>query len=132
MRTPVRIAVAVLVLTQAFNAVFVFGLGVGIAGLALSTGLGALVNAGTLLFLLHRRASWRPGPGWALYLLRLMAGSAVMGAGLWGLGHWLDWTHLRDLVRIGWMAAALAGAAVAYFGTLVLTGLDLRQFARRA
>lgn len=132
MRTPVRIAVAVLVLTQLFNLVFVFGLGLGIAGLSLSTGLGALVNAGTLLFLLWRRGSWRPAPGWALYLLRLGAASAVMGAGLWALGHWLDWAQLRDLVRIGWMAAALSGAAVAYFGTLLLTGLNLRQFARRA
>lgn len=132
MRTPVRIAVAVLALTQAFNLVFVFGLGLGIAGLSLSTGLGALVNAGTLLFLLHRRGSWRPGPGWALYLLRLLVASAVMGAGLWWLGQWLDWAHLRDLARIGWMAAALGGAAVAYFGTLLLTGLNLRQFGRRA
>jgi putative peptidoglycan lipid II flippase len=124
--------VAVLVLTQLFNALFVFGLGMGIAGLSLSTGLGALVNAGTLLFLLWRRGSWKPGAGWALYLLRLVMASAVMGAGLWWIGRWLDWTHLRDLVRIGWMAAALAGAGVAYFGTLALSGLDLRQFARRA
>lgn len=130
-RTPVRIAVAVLVLTQLFNLVFVFGMGLGVAGLALSTGLGALVNAGTLLFLLWRRGSWRPMPGWALFLLRLVAASAVMGGGLWWIGQVMDWTAMRELHRIGWMALSLTGAAVLYFGTLVASGLDLRQFARK-
>src|SRR5258706_10570516 len=46
MRTPVKIAVAVLVLTQAMNALFVPFL--AHAGLALSIRLGALVNAGFL------------------------------------------------------------------------------------
>jgi putative peptidoglycan lipid II flippase len=38
---------------------------------------------------------------------------------------------MRELVRIGWMAAALAGAAVVYFGTLTLSGLRLKQLLRR-
>jgi putative peptidoglycan lipid II flippase len=131
-RTPVRVGVGVLLLTQAFNLLFVFGLGFGIAGLALSTGLGAVVNAGALLFLLWKRGSYRPEPGWALYLLRLAAASALMGAGLWWLGGRLEWAHMRDLVRVGWMAAALAGAGLVYFGALAASGLDLRRFARRA
>ncbi len=131
-RTPVRVGVAVLVLTQLFNGVFVFGLKMGVAGLALSTGLGAIVNAGTLLWLLWRRGAYRPEPGWPLYLLRLLVASLAMGAGLWWLAHRLDWLAMRDLVRVGWMAAALAGAGVVYFGTLALSGLNLRQFARRA
>jgi putative peptidoglycan lipid II flippase len=130
-RTPVRVGIAVLVLTQLFNLLFVFGLHMGVAGLALSTGLGALVNAGLLLFLLWRRGSYRPEPGWSLYLARLALGCTLMGAGLWWLGHRLDWIGMPELARAGWMAAALSGAAVVYFGTLLATGLNLKQFVRR-
>jgi putative peptidoglycan lipid II flippase len=132
MRTPVRVAVGVLVLTQLFNLVFVFGLGMGIAGLALSTSLGALVNAGTLLFVLWRRGSWRPGPGWIRYLMQLVAASAAMGAGLSWLNDRLDWAHMAELARIGWMAASLTAAALVYFGTLLLAGLKPKQLLRRA
>jgi putative peptidoglycan lipid II flippase len=130
-RTPVRVAVAVLLLTQLFNLVLVFGAGMGIAGLALSTSLGALVNAGTLLFLMWRRGLWRPAPGWIRYLMQLVAASAAMGAGLSWLNDHLDWTHMREIVRIGCMAGALSGAAVIYFGTLMLAGLKPKQLLRR-
>jgi putative peptidoglycan lipid II flippase len=130
-RTPVRVGVAVLALTQLFNLLFVFALQFGVAGLALSTGLGAMVNAGTLLYLLWRRGSYQPAPGWGVYLLRLLLGCAVMGAGLWWAGHRLSWVGMHELVRAGSMAGVLAAAAVLYFGTLALSGLDLRSFARR-
>lgn len=130
-RTPVRVGVAVLVLTQLFNAIFVFGFNLGIAGLALSTGLGGMVNAGVLLFLLWRRGSYRPAPGWALYLVRLIGASAVMGAGLWWVGGHLDWLHSTTLIRAGWMAGVLAAAAVVYFGCLLASGMPLRQLMRR-
>ena len=130
-RTPVRVGVAVLVLTQLFNAVFVFGMNLGIAGLALSTGLGGLVNAGVLLFLLWRRGSYRPEPGWALYIVRLTGASAVMGAGLWWVGQRLDWLHVSTLMRVGWMAGVLTAAVLLYFGCLAASGLRLSQFMRR-
>jgi len=130
-RTPVRVGVAVLVLTQLFNLVFVFGLHFGVAGLALSTGLGAMVNAGVLLLLLWRRGSYRPGAGWPLYLARLAVASAVMGGGLWWAGRRLDWIGMHEALRAATMAGVLAGAGVLYFGTLVATGLKLREFARR-
>jgi putative peptidoglycan lipid II flippase len=54
-----------------------------------------------------------------------------MGAGLSWLNDHLDWAHMRELARIGWMAAALSGAAVVYFGTLMLAGLKPGQLLRR-
>ncbi|MEO8155271.1 MAG: murein biosynthesis integral membrane protein MurJ [Rhizobacter sp.] len=130
-RTPVIVGVAVLVLTQLFNLAFVFGMNLGIAGLALSTGLGGVVNAGTLLFLLWRRGSYKPEPGWGLYLLRIAGASAVMGAGLWWIGQRLDWLHVSTLMRAGWMAAVLAASGLVYFGCLAASGLRLRQLMRR-
>jgi putative peptidoglycan lipid II flippase len=132
-RTPVRVAIGVLVLTQLFNLVFVLGLGLGVAGLALSTGLGAIVNAATLLFLLWRRGSYRPSPGWWLYLVRTAIASAVMGGGLvWAARH-IDWLGLRghELERAGWMTLVIVCAALLYFGTLLATGLRPRELMRR-
>ena len=61
-RTPVTIAVIVLALTQAMNAVFVplFAH----AGLALSVSLGATINAVWLFIGLKRGGWYQPAPGW--------------------------------------------------------------------
>jgi putative peptidoglycan lipid II flippase len=60
-KTPVRIGIAVLVITQCLNAVFVPFL--NHAGLALSIGLGSLVNATWLLIGLRRRSTaWMVSP----------------------------------------------------------------------
>jgi putative peptidoglycan lipid II flippase len=131
-RTPVKIAVVVLLLTQAMNALFVPRLGQ--AGLALSIGLGALVNSFLLYVGLRRRGSYAPAPGWAGFATRVVLGCAVLGAALFWVAHHVDWIALGEqrLLRIGLMAVCLAGAAVLYFGTLLATGLKLREFARRA
>jgi putative peptidoglycan lipid II flippase len=131
MRTPVRIAVAVLVLTQVMNLAFVplFRH----AGLALSIGVGALLNAGWLLFGLHRRGSWKPSPGWWRFLLQVVAATALLTVFLlWG-AHGFSWTGLRGqpLVRGGLLAAMLAGAAAIYFAALWAAGLKWRQFVTR-
>jgi putative peptidoglycan lipid II flippase len=131
MRTPVKIAVTVLLLTQAFNVVFVPWM--GHAGLALSIGLAALVNAGWLLTGLRCRGSYQPQPGWAGFAARVALGCAVMGAALaWAAWHW-DWIALRATpgLRAALLACVLAAAALLYFGTLLACGLPLRQFARR-
>jgi putative peptidoglycan lipid II flippase len=130
-RTPVRIAIVVLVATQLMNLALVPWL--GHAGLALSIGLGALVNAAWLYHGLRRGDVYRPQPGWAGFLARVALGCAVMGAGLAAAVHGLDWIGLRaqPWTRIAAMAGCLAGAAVLYFGALRLAGLNLRQFVRR-
>ena len=131
MRTPVKIAVAVLVLTQVMNAIFVPFL--AHAGLALSIGLGALINATWLFVGLRLRGSYVPSPGWAGFALRVVVASAVLGAGLAWAQHAIDWIALgeRRLLRIGLIAACLSGAALLYFGTLLATGMKLREFVRR-
>ncbi len=68
-RTPVKIGIGVLIATQAMNLLFVplFAH----AGLALSIGLGACINAGLLYWGLHRRGIYVPRPGWTLFLAKL-------------------------------------------------------------
>jgi putative peptidoglycan lipid II flippase len=130
-RTPVKIAVVVLVLTQLMNLVFVPQF--AHAGLALSIGLGALVNAAWLYVGLRRAGLYTPAPGWGMFALRIAMASAVMGAGLAWAAQALDWVEMRQHAgwRIGALAACLVGAGVVYFTCLLASGLKLRQFARR-
>jgi putative peptidoglycan lipid II flippase len=130
-RTPVRIAVVVLVLTQGFNLLFVPRF--GHAGLALAIGCGALVNALWLLWGLHRRGSWRPQPGWGPFGLKLLFAAALMGLLLAWAAQTVDWVALgrEEWKRAGLLAAVLAGAALIYFSALAALGLRLRQFTRR-
>ncbi len=130
-RTPVRIAVVVLVLTQVFNLVFVPRL--AHAGLALSIGLGALLNAAWLLWGLRRCGSYAPMAGWWPFLLRVAVASAALAGALAWMAQWLDWTGLgaEPWQRIAWLALALAGSACLYFGVLLLLGTKLRQLVRR-
>jgi putative peptidoglycan lipid II flippase len=131
LRTPVTIAIIVLVLTQAMNLVFVplFGH----AGLALSVGLGALVNA-LWLFVGLRRGGWfKPEPGWGRFALAIGIATLLMGGLLWAAQARIDWVGLagREWLRIGWLAACLVAAAAVYFATLGLAGLRPRDFSRR-
>jgi putative peptidoglycan lipid II flippase len=130
-RTPVRIAIAVLVATQVMNLVLVPWLGP--AGLALSISLGAIGNAVFLLRGLRRNGSYRPQPGWRGFALRVLLGCALLAALLLAAGYGVDWIALgrQRLLRAGLMAAVLTAAALVYLGTLRLTGLRLRGFVRR-
>ncbi len=131
MRTPVRIAIVVLVLTQLMNIAFVPWLQHG--GLALSIGVGALINAGWLLTGLIRRGTYRPSPGWGLFALQVVAGTALLAVFLLWADRGFDWTGWRSdpWRRVGAMALFLAGSAVLYFGALAAAGVRLRQFVTR-
>ncbi len=130
-RTPVKIGIVVLGLTQAMNAAFVPF--IGHAGLALSIGLAAVVNASWLLHGLRRRGAWRPAAGWGVFLARVVFATALLAALLVYAAHALDWTALRasPWERLGWLGATLVCAAVLYFGALWATGLRPREFLRR-
>lgn len=132
-RTPVRIALFSLFATQVMNAVFIFGLGLGHAGLALSIGLAACLNAALLYRGLRRHDIYAPQPGWLPFILKLCAAIAVMAAGLWfGMGNesaWLQKNTLGRTIHLSWLVPL---GATAYFATLWLLGFRLRDFKRRA
>lgn len=130
-RTPVRIAVAVLVFTQLLNLMLVPQL--QHAALALSIGIGALVNALWLLLGLLRRGSYRPLPGWGRFALQVVAAAALLTIFLlWASDAW-DWTRLQGQpwLRIGLLAGLILGAALVYLGAVWAAGLRFRQFLRR-
>jgi putative peptidoglycan lipid II flippase len=128
MKTPVRIAIVVLVITQLLNLVLVPWL--RHAGLALSISLGALLNAGWLLAGLLKRGSYRPQPGWPRLLLQVTAATALLTVFLMWAAAEFDWIALRAhaLQRAGLMAAMLAASAFIYFAGLWAAGVKLRDF----
>ena len=130
-RTPVKIAIGVLLATQALNVVLVPWL--GHAGLALSIGLGALVNAALLLGGLLRRGIFKPEPGWLVFSARVLLANLALGAALAWAAHAIDWTGLQAqwALRAASVAAVLGGVALLYFALLMACGLRPRQFMRR-
>ena len=79
-RTPVKIAIGVLIVTQLLNLALVPLL--AHAGLALAIGLGACLNAGPAHPGCCGAASTAPAPGWTRFALRLLPALAGL-AGCW-------------------------------------------------
>jgi putative peptidoglycan lipid II flippase len=130
-RTPVKIAVVVLVLTQLLNLVFVPMF--AHAGLALAIGLGALINAAWLLIGLLRRGTYVPQPGWLKLGLQVLAASAALALFLGWAAQAVDWVALRSQpgLRLGLLAAVMAACAVIYLGLLAVLGLRPRALMGR-
>ncbi|MGB3742248.1 MAG: murein biosynthesis integral membrane protein MurJ [Castellaniella sp.] len=130
-RTPVRIAIAVLVFTQLMNLILVPWL--AHAGLALSIGLGASANALTLVVLLRRRGLYTPLPGWTPFTARILPALAVLAGVLVWANHQIDWIALgaHPASRVAWLGGVLALAIGTYFSTLFLFGFRPRDFTRR-
>jgi putative peptidoglycan lipid II flippase len=131
-RTPVRIAMVVLLITQGLNLLLVPWL--AHSALALTIGLGALINAGWLLRGLLRIGVYRPVPGWGLFAAKVLLACAALGAALTWAAHGIDWIGLQRTPwsRAGMLAAVLGGVALMYFGVLAACGMRLREFMRRA
>ena len=132
-KTPVRIAIAVLVCTQLMNLVFVEWLHIGVGGLALSIGLGATLNAGWLLIGLIRLGVYKPQPGWLAFGSRVLVATLALGAGLAWADHAIDWLdRSHPLLRALKMAGVLGGVALLYVAVLAAVGIKVKQFVRKA
>ncbi len=130
-RTPVKIGLITLCVTQALNLALIGWL--KHAGLALAIGLAACLNAGLLYSGLRRHAIYTPQPGWLAFSLKLLAALVVMAAVLWFLAgdasNWLQWNLATRLWRL---TVLVISGATSYFATLWLIGFRLRDFRRRA
>ena len=131
-RTPVMIAIGVLVATQLMNLMFVPW--IGLAGLALSIGLGACINAICLYLGLRRRRLYTPGAGWGIFCIQLAGALCLMaGVALW-LAAKFDWLGMQPhpVHRLLALLMVMMGCGLAYFGALALMGFDFKAFKRAA
>jgi len=129
-KTPVKIAIVTLIMTQVMNLAFIGPL--KHAGLSLSIGLAACLNASLLYWQLRKQKIFTPQPGWAWFLTRLVISVLVMSAALVGMLYimpdWSQGTMLWRLLRL--MAVVVAGIA-AYFAALAVLGFKVKEFVRR-
>jgi putative peptidoglycan lipid II flippase len=130
-KTPVKIAVVVLVITQLLNLALVPYF--QHAGLALAIGIGALINALSLLVGLIRRGSYTPAPGWIRFGLQVLAANALLAVFLLRAADAVDWIGLKHqyFQRIGLLALVLCASGAIYFVVLWVSGLKLRHLLRR-
>lgn len=129
-RTPVKVALATLAVTQAANVAFVPWL--GHAGLAAAISAGATFNAGWLWWLMRRGGHWQASADWGAFLLKVGVALYMMGGVIWyGMGSESSWFGIPAGTRALKLAAVVAGAMAAYFATLWALGFRLRQFSRQ-
>lgn len=132
-RTPVRIGIIAMVANMVLNILLVFVLDMAHTGLALATSLAAYLNAGLLFAGLRREGVFDFQPGWAIFLLRLLAANILMSvflvllAGDWQL--WLEWGTWQ---RIRMMALLCFGGISIYALSLLVTGMRPADFRRQA
>ena len=130
-RTPVKVAIATLLVTQVANAALVPWL--RHAGLAAAISVGAIFNATWLWVLMRRSGAYQPAPDWAAFLLKVGVALYMMGGVIWyGMGSEQSWFAIPAGARALKLAAVVLGAMAAYFATLWAVGFRLRQFVRHS
>jgi putative peptidoglycan lipid II flippase len=128
LRTPVKIAIVVLIAVQLGNLLLVPL--IAHAGLALSVSLGACANAVALYVGLKRRGIYRPQHAWGTFFIKVAAALAVLALVLWAAQRPFDWTAMQAApwLRAGWLALFTAGGAGVYFAALFALGFRVRDF----
>jgi len=130
-RTPVKIAIFTLLATQVLNAALIVPL--KHAGLALSIGLGACLNAALLLSRLKSHGIYKPQPGWLAFMAKLAVALAVMTLILWfAMGSHAWWLQAGAALRVGGLCALVVLGSTAYFATLFACGFRPADFSRRS
>ena len=129
-KTPVKIAIVTLIMTQVMNLAFIGPL--KHAGLSLSIGLAACLNAALLYWQLRRQKIFTPAPGWGAFLTRLVVAVVVMSAVLLGMMHIMpEWSQGNMPMRLLRLMAVVVAGIAAYFATLMVLGFRIKEFARR-
>lgn len=131
-KTPVKIALVTLIATQAMNALFVFGLDMAHAGLALSIGLAACMNSVILFYFLRKRGIYQPAPGWGWFFAKICIALLALGLVLWfGMGSEQQWLAARGWSRVVHLAWLVVLGVVVYFAVLAALGFRIKDFSRR-
>jgi putative peptidoglycan lipid II flippase len=132
-RTPVRVGFIALGCNMALNLALVLpahylGFPVPHILLATSTCVSAAVNTVLLWRGLVKAGVYRPAPGWAVLVTRVLLANLVMGALLiWLGGDLAGWMQASALDRAIRLAGCIFAAAIAYFAVLYLSGMRLAQ-----
>lgn len=132
-RTPVKIGIVTLIATQLMNGVFIYGLHLQHAGLALSIGLGACFNSAILFYFLRKNSIYQPEPGWPVYFFKIALAMAALAVTLWFfMGSEQSWLAGGGWMRVVHLISLVTGGIVVYFAVLAALGFRPRDFSKRA
>ncbi|NKI74076.1 murein biosynthesis integral membrane protein MurJ [Dickeya sp. CFBP 2040] len=130
-KTPVKIGVATLVMTQLMNLIFIGPL--QHAGLSLSIGLASCINAGLLFWQLRCQRIFQPQPGWTAFLVKLVMAVVIMSLVLIALCMWMPaWEQGSMTLRLLRLSVVVIAGAGSYFAMLALLGFRPKDFSRRS
>jgi putative peptidoglycan lipid II flippase len=134
---PVKVAMRALGVTMVLNVIVVAGL--WFTGhmktpgahtlLALSNGIGAIMNAVLLYTGLLRSQVLKRGQALRGLLIRIVVASALMAAFLWWFGGDIGtWLNTPKIERIVWLTGLVVGGIALYFAALWAMGVRAGQF----
>jgi putative peptidoglycan lipid II flippase len=131
-KTPVKIAIIVLLATQVMNLMFVPF--IKHAGLALSVGLGACINAVMLYRGLRGRGIYVPEQGWMSFLVKLGAALTLMAGVALALSGQVDWIGMKGekLMRVALLGGIIVACMLTYFSALLAMGFRVKDFRKAA
>lgn len=130
-RTPVKIAIVTLVLTQFMNLAFIGSL--KHAGLALALGIGACTNAFFLWRGLKASGAYVPCEGWGVFLIKTALALYAMGVSIWLLSPATErWLALAATpwLRMACLMGIVSVGVLVYFCALWAQGFRLKDFKR--
>jgi len=129
--TPARVTMTAIAVNVALKVVFVWGLGLGVVGIALGTALAAWVNVGTLVWLGRSRGLLRvSGRFWRSLLPSLLAAAAVGAAALAVVR--IGGPYLPKRLHDVWLLLAAMGGAGLCYAVVVLAFWRMLPLGRRA
>ena len=127
-RTPVRIAIITLLVTQLLNVIFIFGLHLRHVGLALAISLGACLNASLLFYTLRKRDWYRPLGEWRGLLLKLGIALTALGCLLYAVNFAPQaWLKFSALSRWAYLISLIGLGGGVYFAMLFVLGVRWKQ-----
>lgn len=125
-KTPVRIGMISMAANVALSLALVYPL--AHIGLAAAISAAAFINAGLLYRTLRRQNVYQPLRGWAVFLLRVLLASAVMGLLLaWGAGELQSWLAAGAVERVWRLAVWVGAGLLAYLIAIILSGVRPKQ-----
>ncbi|PPD56510.1 MAG: murein biosynthesis integral membrane protein MurJ [Methylotenera sp.] len=131
-KTPVKIAIFTLVATQLMNLIFIFGLHLNHAALALAIGLGACINASLLFYHLRKAQIFKPQAGWLIFLMKLLLALGVMTVVLYfAMGDASAWLNFSLMKRLIYLSALVVLGGLSYFASLFVLGFRPKDYMRR-
>ena len=125
-KTPVRCSIVAIGANICFNLILVWPL--DYIGLALSTALAAFVNAGQLLYLLHKRDIYRVSATTLLFIGKALISGLIMAVTVrYFSPEFTVWAQMTTLTSIFYLAVLILGGALLFGLSCIVLGIRPRH-----